>query len=171
MPVPIGIDLQVPEALGTLLSRRKRGNLLKQVYLAIGDRWGSEYLPKHFTGEQKKYDYAPRSGEGAGVTGKKFWRSYTGRKKKKYGHTLALVYTGESRRRARAYRVAATRNGAKVTVPAPALNFRNPHTNIDMVSELRQVTPDEQRNLAAYGTRLLARTLRSLTGRTQKRIS
>jgi hypothetical protein len=171
MPVPIGINLQVPESLDTLLSRRKRGNLLKRVYHAIGERWGSEFLPLHFGPAQKKYDYTPRAGEGAGVTGKQFWRSYTGRKKKKYGHTLALVHTGESRRRARAYRVASTRNGAKVTVPAPALNYRNPNSNVDMASEVRQVTPDEQRNLAAYGSRILARSLRELTGRTTRRLS
>jgi hypothetical protein len=169
MPIPIAINLEVPDALDALLSRRRRGHVLKQVYQAIGQRWGEEYLPKRFTPEQKKYNFEPRAGQQSGMAGKQFWRSYTGRKKKKYGHTLALVYSGESARRAQNFRVTATRNGAKVTVPAPALNYRSPHSSINMADEVRTVTPDEQRALAAYGTRILTRTVRELTGRRTRR--
>lgn len=171
MPVQIGIDLHVPEWLAELLSARRRGNLVKKVFQAIGQRWGEEFLPKHFTAEQSKYDFAPRGGQQAGTVGKKFWRSYTGRKQKKYGHTLALVYSGRSAQQARGFQVHATRNGAKVTVPAPTLNYRTRGSDLDMADEVRRITPDELRSLAAYGTRVLERSIKEVTGVRTKRLS
>ena len=173
MPVPIGITIEVPDALEALLKPRRRQQIMKRVYTAIGQRWGQEFLPQHFDARQKQYTLAKRAGQQTGLAPKEFWKSYTGRKKRKYGHTLALVWTGESKRRAQRFKVHAVgqgRNqGATVTVPTPTLN-RKPG-GLDMAAEVRQVLPSERANLAAYGQRTMQNILREMTRRNQRKLS
>ena len=170
MPVPIGIQLEIPESLDAMLKPRKRQRLMKRVYTLLGTRWGQEYLPKHFDRRQREYAMQPRAGDR--LSGRAFWRSYQGKKKKKYGHTLKLVYTGDSARKAKRFRVHATgqgkNQGATVTVPTPTLNFKP--GDLDMASEVRQVTPAERKSLVAFAEKTLVRITRELTGRRRVRI-
>lgn len=171
MPFPIGIQLEIPEAYETLLSTRKRNQLFRLMWQNIGDKWAQEMFPQRFGPQQGKYNLAARAGEQSGTGGKAFWKSYTGRKKKKHGHTLALVASGVSAARAmQEIRVKAGPSGCIIRWPAGAFRWKPPHTDIDMEKEVKRITPDEMRQLAATGSRMLTQTLSRLTGRSTKRL-
>lgn len=122
--------------------KRAVGNAFKAAYQATGEHWQEHMLPKHFTkAGAKEYGYTPRKGEQQ--TGKAFWRSYTGRKQKYQGHTRPLVYSGTSEILALRGRVLATRKAAVVSIPAPALNYRPPHSTIDMRREVTTISDRE----------------------------
>lgn len=132
------------------LSQREFNEIKRQAYRAVGEYWHAHFLPQHFTtAGARKYGYTPRQGEQGGQSPKQFWRSYTGRKLRYLGHKRPLVKSGESERRATArpakitVTVTSTRSRAKVVIPAPALNFRPPHSRVDMRREVETVTDDE----------------------------
>ncbi|MFA7254129.1 MAG: hypothetical protein WC107_06280 [Patescibacteria group bacterium] len=126
----------------------------KEAWGAVGAWWHEHFRPKHFTREAKElYGYQPRQGEQSG--GKSFWKSYTGRKQKRFGHTLPLVFAGETSGESvlnavKWANIHATRHGVKVTYPrAQKLNFRNPKAKspTDMRKEFLTVREDEIRDL------------------------
>lgn len=70
----------------SLVTKRAHGQIMREVNRAVLERWRDRYLPRHFQGgASSRYGYEPRTAR------------YTARKRKKYGHSLPLVYTGRLR--------------------------------------------------------------------------
>jgi hypothetical protein len=131
---------------------------LKQAWSECGTYLFSRFVDKHFTKEgAAEYAYQPRAGEG--TSGKNFWRSYTGRKQKKYHHQLAMVLTGRTREGARRSTIYATSKGVRVALPGCVhLNQYKPRPKrdgpragdppIDLRDELMTISPSEAQTLA-----------------------
>lgn len=96
--------------------------------------------------------YAPRKGQQAGVGTKAFFRSYTGRKWKKFGHTNPLEFSGATRRAVAGYvSISSTSKGGRAAYPgARVFNFRNPFSNpaMNLNLEFRRITYKETLILA-----------------------
>lgn len=147
----IGLKIRYEGAVpGVGLSQRRFNNLKKRAWTATGKYWFEHFRPKHFTkAGAVEYGYKKRKGEDYGTTGKSFWRSYTGRKQKKFGHTLPLVYSGELRDNSTIASIHATYKGVRVALPwAQKANFRYAGSDINMAQELTRVSPAEERILA-----------------------
>jgi hypothetical protein len=96
----------------------------KGAYAAAGEDYHRELRPKRFTKEHAaEAQYKPRAGETLQWGSKAFWRSYTGRKLKKYGHTLPLVFSGRTRDRAQMATITSTSNRGQIRYQVNALNF------------------------------------------------
>ncbi len=137
---------------------RQIGGILRDVYLAMGMMWAADFRDKHFTkpGAQE-YRYTARKGEG--LSGKAFWKSYTGQKQKRTGQTEPLVYTGQSRERCRHPAIRATSKSVRVTMNAPTLNLRPKNSRIDMRAEMTTISEFEQNALIALAQNELTRRL------------
>jgi len=131
------------------LSRGAFDNCLKEAWFETGKFWHTALRPKHFTKSgAREYGYLPRKGEESGA-GRSFWKSYTGRKQKKFGHTLPLVFTGELREMSGTANIQPTAKGVRVALSrANKANWHNPHSQIDMREELTRVSDAEARLLA-----------------------
>lgn len=124
-------------------------------YADMGQRWHSAFLPRHFTHEgARRYRYTTRQGQGP-LGGRRYAQSYTGRKQRYYGHTLPLVYTGTSRRRAMIQKIRANSRGVRVIIDAPALNFMPRGGRISMRDEVTRIADDEWRDLETVFERRL----------------
>jgi hypothetical protein len=143
------------------LAKRWLNEVKKRAYAVMGRYWHQHFLEKHFTkAGAQEYGYAKRAGEGE--VGKAFWSSYTGRKQKKWGHTLALVYSGASRSRARQMDVRATSKGVNIVLHAPALNYKNEYMGMNMSEEIRTITSSEADRLAEAFDAEMVRGLRAM---------
>lgn len=127
------------------------------------------YMAKHFTvAGGREYGYKPRQGEGK--SGKEFWRSYCGQKKRKKGHQRPLVFSGESETLARIMDIRADSKRARIVQHARGLNRRNPNSAIRMNEEIRAISDKEVRadvelfaeifqdGLSKLGDRIVRRT-------------
>ncbi len=153
----IRIDVQFT---GTVprFQRREWGKVKKTGFEAIARSWHQKMRTKHFTpAGAREYRYSPRDGE-RGTKGARFFdRSYTGRKLKRHGHTLPLVFSGVSRRLSQLRNISATSKGAKVRMNVPQLNrARRPAGKKSLREELTTVSDREKGTL----TRLIARVVR-----------
>lgn len=159
---------------GMTMGRREFGRLLAFTWKQLGQEWYDEFRMKHFTGEgAREYGYQPRKGQQKGSGGKEFWSSYTGRKKRQFGHTDPLVFSGETRdmvRREKHPRISSTRNGCKVFVRAPKLNWRHPKSSIRMADEMRTVSRGEEDYLVEFFNTQIERRLRTYKRQVRKRI-
>lgn len=142
------------------VAKRELNTMLKAAWEETGVHWHRSMRPKHFThAGAREYGYTPRKGERGAAGTKGFRQSYTGRKLKRFGHTLPLVYTGESRELTRIRDVRATSKGVRIVMNAPKLNFRSRHSTINMRDEMTRISAGEARELvavldAAYQRRL-----------------
>jgi len=155
--------------------------LLKEAWRACGMHLFDQFVQKHFAGEGKtRYEYAPRAGEDAG--GKDFWRSYTGRKQKKFHHTLAMVLSGRTREGARRSTIYATSNGCRVALPGvvhlnqykPRPKKLGPHAGeppIDLREELLRVANSERDALGKIHEAAMVRLFYQHTTAEQSNIS
>jgi len=110
----------------------------------IARMWFLDYRPKHFTrAGAREYGYAPRVGELLPRASKAFRRSYYGRKLKKLGHADPLVFSGASKRATAAATIVAFGTGSRIKMPAGNLRWRNKHSKIDMMDEMRRVSASE----------------------------
>lgn len=119
--------------------KRQMNNILRDAYLELAKYWHREMLPKHFTLQgAREYGYAKRKGEG--TSGKAFWRSYTGQKKKHRGHVLPLVWSGTGMKEAISiFQGRSTYKYGKVHLPR-VFNLRHPKSDVDMRSEITAVS-------------------------------
>lgn len=112
---------------------------LKAAMRTLGIYWQSNILPEKWGPHaQAKYQLAGRS------------RKYQAQKRKKFGHTRPLEFSGEGRRLALSAdtqaRVRSTRD--RVTIPLPAkFNWRPRGGHIKLGDELRRVTNAELRDM------------------------
>lgn len=147
----------------------KRGQfnkeVLKPAYQDLGEYFHAKMLPKRFTiagGRMLNYDY--RSGERPGTSYKAFWKSYTGRKVRKFGHRKPLVWSGETERDATRIRdIRTTSRGVKIVLHARKLNFRNKYSSIFMNEEVRRVSPQEYTELKREFERAVQRRIKQVS--------
>jgi hypothetical protein len=147
------------------ISKTEFNAMRRKSLVAAGELWKRDFLPLHFTPQgAAKYGYTPRSGEQGGVGQKKFWQSYIGKKLKAKGHKRPLVWSGRSEERSKntSFKpiAQASRVVLRITIPAPALNFRNPYTSVNMREEITTITPDEVQAMARAYADTLARLIR-----------
>jgi hypothetical protein len=138
------------------LAAREANNINRDAAAEVALTWHDRYVRKHFTNAgATEYRYTPRAGERG--SGKAFRKSYTGKKLLSKGHTRPLVFSGESYVRVLGSRTNITstaRRGeaqARLRMNAPALNFKNPRSSIDMRDELTRVSDPEQDELTIVG--------------------
>lgn len=114
--------------------------------------WHEDVLPLHFTASaSRKYRYQPRRGEG-GRGGNKWHRTYTGRKQRYKGHTLPLVWSGQSRREMiRRIRITGTSKSVAGTMYPPRYfwMYRKDLKQPDKADEATRITREEARHLAS----------------------
>ncbi len=97
---------------GTILKVIRQG--VAKVLGKLGERWHKKTRPKHFTRRAyTEYGYQRRTA------------SHTKRKRKRYGHTLPLVWTGQLRRQTGAATISTTRKSVKVKMNAPRYLYQN----------------------------------------------
>lgn len=144
--------------------------MAKRTWLDTGEWFHRQYVPKRFTHEgARELGYKRRKGElQKGQPG--YFRTYTGRKERRFGHTLPLVWSGESRALARIRDVRATSNGAKIVLNARKLNLRNPKSYIYMALEIRRVSPRETRETARQFDTTIDRELQSINATTVREL-
>lgn len=134
----------------------ERNRIHKEMWRSLGEHWHRYQRPKHFTkAGAQEYGYAPRSGDPGRTHPKGFHRSYQGRKLRRFGHTLPLVYTGLSRNLTRVRDVRPTSKGVRVIMRAPALNLRPKGGRINMRNELINISRRDARALVSVGERRL----------------
>ncbi len=141
--------------------RRIFGHLQKAAWQVTAEAFHEHYRDLRFTeAHGKAAGYSPRKGEG--TSGKTFWRSYAGRKRKKFGHSRPLEWSGETRRAVAMANVATTRTHARIAYPgARKLNFRHPKSDIRMSQEFTKILPSEAADLGRRFDDELDRLLRA----------
>ena len=143
MSVSIKMTGTVPK-----LVKREWNKVKRAGFEAMARSWHQKLRPKHFTkAGAREYRYSPRDGEPGTKGARHFSQSYTGRKLRIFGHTLPLVYTGQSRRLSQLRVITATSKGSKVRIKAPTLNRPRPRGK-SMREEMTTVSRAEQRALS-----------------------
>ena len=128
---------------------REFNRALKEAFAEIAGEYQRDNVDKHFTNRgAREYGYTPRVGESGRPARRIFRGTYTGRKLREKQHSRPLTWSGESRRLAATGRVTSTSKGARITVPAPTLNFRNRRSPIVMAQEIKTISGAEGRHLA-----------------------
>jgi hypothetical protein len=147
--------------------------LMAYAWEQVGRKWHLEMRPKHFTKQGAlEYYYEPRQGEQTGTSGKRFWSSYTGRKLKKFGHTLPLVWSGETRAASGTAKITATSRGVRIAYAGmPPIHMYKPKTRRRSVQDdFLYVSPAEITELNRHFQIVLARALRSYNRSSTRRI-
>lgn len=154
------------------LPKRQTNPAKKQSFLASINYWFDHFRKKHFTvAGAKEYGYQPRDGEKAGTASKHFWRSYTGRKLKKFGHRRPLMWSGDSELRTRTRKVSASSKWGRWTNSARKLNFR-PHPNApNLPDELTRVSSREIVKLAKVYEKKFGQELKRIKEETAVKIT
>lgn len=124
--------IAAPESSLTGCSPRRWKSILKRAWDAAGQYWHRVILPKKFThAGATEYNYQPRE------------QGYEAQKRKKFGHTYPLVWSGELERLARRLMdVRSDSKGARIVIHGPRYlfayrkNIRQP----DKAEELRRVS-------------------------------
>ena len=133
--------------------RKEMTAILTTSYGDTGKKWHEEYRGKHFTREgAEEYGYAKRKGENLPRGTAAFARSYVGKKLKSRGHTLPLVYSGQSELLSRILDVRANGTGSRVIIHARALRFKNPKSRVNMAKDMTAMSPMEHAALVQHFT-------------------
>lgn len=143
------------------ISKRAANEIRKQTLAELGEKWHGDYRNKHFTpAGASEYGYKKRK------------KAYNRIKKRIFGHTNPLEFTGRSREASRHHRVASTRHDVRVIMPGVrAFNFKNRHSNINMREEFTTVSDRERTKLETFTQRRLVRRLNRVPIRRKKRIA
>lgn len=158
------IDAIVVKEFGATpgLLKSQINQLTKDALVAAATEHYYKYMPLHFKMDAySRYGYQKRKGEG--LSGKAFYKSYTGQKLRKKGHLLPLVFSGDSRTLAIGGtpmiepKIRSTRYQATLVQRARGLNRRHPKSQIHMNEEIRAVTQSEINNAALAAGRSFRR--------------
>lgn len=122
------------ELKADLFTARGHNEAMREVNREVLERHRDRNLPRHFQGgATSRYGYRQRTAR------------YTQRKRRKYGHSIPLVYTGGTRDAIRQNtKITATRNGGRLKSRG-----RFPMKEA-MRSEIEIITRDERDELAAF---------------------
>lgn len=118
-----------------------------------GEVWHKRFLPLHFTNAAYARYSAPFRQPGYEVAKRR--RRENGQGVRAIGEVKPNVWSGRSREQATGQRdvrakAASHRNCyAEVVLHAPALNFKNPHTNVHPAAEIRYINEPERNVLQA----------------------
>ncbi len=159
----------------TFVSQSYFNAALKETWSAVGWYLFEKFVQKHFTKEgaaEYRADNAAgsepvfqaRSGEGE--SGRAFWKSYNGRKQKRYGRQLALVFSANTRDGARRASIYATSRGVRIALPGcnhlnqykPPAKMHGPHAGeppIDLRADLLAISRSEVEELRALHERIM----------------
>lgn len=148
---------------GITLKGRELNDMKREAWIETGNYWHANFRKKHFThAGATLYGYAPRK------------KSYQTQKLRRKGHTIPLVYSGESRALTRIRDVRATatntRSKCRVVIHAPGLNRRHPNSEIDMRAEMTAVSGTEGQVLIRLFDNTMGRRLQRFRGTVTKRI-
>lgn len=141
--------------------RKVHNQAAKAAWVETGKTFHAEMRDDRFSvAHGKKAGYKPRKGEESGLDRRAFFRSYTGRKLRRFHHRRPLEFSGETRRLVRMATISSTSKGGRVAYPgARKFNFRNPHSDINMAEEFRRLLPEETATLAGTFDAALDRNL------------
>lgn len=115
----------------------------KEAYKAAIEHFHQEMRPLRFTAAHgKEAQYRLRKGEELPYGSKAFWRSYTGRKVRKFGHKRPLEFTGFTKRQSRMVTITSTSNQGKGRYNVRVLNFHP-----DLAAEFRRILPREAKQM------------------------
>lgn len=128
-----------------LFTARGHNEAMREVNREVLVKQWVTNLPKHFKGgASERYGYRRRSAK------------YVERKRKKYGHSIPLVWTGGTRDAVLAnVKITATRNGGRLKTRG-----RMP-MSAEMRGEIERITPDEIRELTDFAGRIYLQKARS----------
>ena len=148
---------------------------LRDAWNAVGWHMFNRFVDKHFTKQgADEYRasnvagsepvYQARSGEGE--SGKQFWKSYNGRKQKKFGQQLAMVFSGNTRDGAKRATIYPTSNGVRVAMPGlvhlnqykPPVKEYGPHAgepSLDLRADVLAISSGEKEEMRAMHERFL----------------
>lgn len=139
------------------LLKRELNNILRECWFAVGTHWLLKFRPKHFTrAGAREYGYTPRKPDyearkkRAAMTANIKLRKASGTwvsGSRARGEPEPLVWSGQSREDTKFGRVSATKNGVRITMNAPRLNWRNPNSRINPRDELTRISDAEQKTL------------------------
>lgn len=141
---PVKFSIQERGATPRGMARRING-MKKRAWEDTGKFFHTEMRDNRFThAHARAAGYSPRKPK------------YERRKRKKFGHTYPLQWSGRTRRDVREARISSTSKGAKVSYAgARVLNFRNPKSKVNAAVEFATVTQREADRLAEqYDTTL-----------------
>lgn len=136
--------------------------LVKWANGMVVQRWHRHRLPVHFTHRAKAmYGYREREG------------GHEDRKKRRFGHTLPLVFTGASKAAMLSQvRVTSSARGARgYLFPEKYFWMRFGETHPDKPDEVTRVTEREVQALAKFHERLVTRRLNTLPRKETKVIT
>lgn len=145
--------------------KRAHGNAAKEAWYLTALQFHRYYRAKRFTeAHARAAGYARRKGELMPRGTKAFDRSYTGRKLKMKGHTLPLVWSGETRDAVKFANITSTRTmGRAAYAGAKKLNYRHPKSKIRMNEEFKLIIPSEATELGEYFDTEYDRILSAIT--------
>lgn len=133
--------------------RKEFNAMIKAAFKSAGELWVEDYRPRHFQARAfTDYPsvYIRRKGQRLARGSRAYKSSYTGRKERTKGHTLPLVYSGDSEERTEQARVVASSKGVRVRMNSPALNFRHPKSRINPRAELIATNRTEDKEITAH---------------------
>jgi hypothetical protein len=143
------------------------GNTIRELKRAVKianittiETWHGVFLPDHFKlGAGRKYNYDGRT------------PAYVRRKRKHYGHTRDLEFTGFGKQQAlRQIRVSGTYKGAKGRLPGTnVFNLKRSAFSPDMRRELTTVLPSEENVLVEVHRTKVAAHLNSIKSKKKVR--
>ena len=168
MPIPLIAEIKYTGLVPKGMKKRVFNDILREAYTETGRYWHERYLPDHFTVQgARKYGYKKRKGEGE--SGKSFWKSYSGQKKKYKGHMRPLVFSGEGETQSRLFRPRATKKGVAVILPRK-FNYRHPNSEVNMREEITATTPDEIADMQRFFEREVQKRLDAMNDTEQQTI-
>ena len=151
---------------------------VKSANASVVSSWHGRIMPGHFTNRARRmYRYKARAGEDQGpmVPGRNGRmarnRSYSWRKRSKKGHNLPLVWSGQSRTRARQMlRISSTSKTATGRFSLDKYFYAFKPGQPDKGDELTRVTLGETNKLARLHERLVTRKLNAVRTAETKRV-
>ena len=143
---------------GIGLPRRELQRHEKLTMSRVARKWHKDNAARHFTTSgARRYDYGRRRTKNV-RTGQVF-KTRRGRPRAPSG--LPLVWTGNTRTRAKVVFVRATSKRSSASMPIGKLNFRPPgNPGLNMADEMKRVTRPERDKLRRFAVRDVATRLR-----------
>lgn len=155
----VSLGFEVRYTGTTRMGKQRWKKILRLSYRDVAEWWHGQILPKHFTpAGAREYKYTPRKGEQSG--GGAFWRSYTGRKQKQWGHRNPLQWSGKFKLESRKKNIVARSTFARVRIVGRVLNLsRIPNSEINMRKEVSTVSTSERRKSLVIAGKSVERNL------------
>lgn len=160
------LKFEVPDEF---IDRKEIRTELRKQFRGVGETWHGQHRKRHFSlFGAGIYGYKPRK------------RTYNRRKRKRRGHTLPLVDSGDTRRLSGTKRVRVRNAGSAdqpvfsvvITMPTPPyMNFRAKGSTINKQEELRTLVQSELDQYSAQVVRGVEARISRLRPRRKRKIN